>query len=63
MPSMKTSGWLFLAGGALAAIGLFAFWPALLAVPFISYGAWKQRAVEQRAHRALVARMRATGRN
>lgn len=46
---MKVSAWLFLAGGLLAVIGLFVFWPALLAVPFISYGAWKQRDAEKKA--------------
>lgn len=46
---MKPSGWLLLAGVALAVIGLLAFWPALLVVPLVSYGAWKQRESEKKA--------------
>jgi hypothetical protein len=48
-PQMKPSGWLFLVGAAFAVVGLVAFWPALLVVPFISFGAWKQRAAEKDA--------------
>jgi len=45
---MKPSGWLFLAGACLAVL-LLLFWPALIVVPFISYGAWKQRESEKKA--------------
>lgn len=46
---MKPSGWLFLAGACMAVLGLIAFWPALLTVPFLSFGTYKQREAERKA--------------
>jgi hypothetical protein len=40
---------LYLAAGLLAALGLLAFWPALIMVPFVSFGAYRQRAGEKKA--------------
>lgn len=46
---MKPSAWLTLAGACFALIGLVAFWPALLVVPFLGFGAYKQREAERKA--------------
>ena len=46
---MKPSGWLLLAGACLAVFGLVAWWPALIVVPFVSFGAYKQREAEKKA--------------
>jgi uncharacterized membrane protein YphA (DoxX/SURF4 family) len=49
LPRMKPSGWLFLAGACMVVLGLFAWWPALLVVPFLSFGAFKQSETEKKA--------------
>lgn len=56
---MKPSYWIYAGGVAIMLAGLFLFWPALILVPIIGYGAHHQREAEkQQAIRARYAHTR-----